>query len=696
MTPHTDTLLFELGTEELPPGALASLIRSLGDQVEQGLTRAEIPYGGIRAYGAPRRLAVEVQDLARHQPERPFERRGPALAAAYDADGEPTKAALGFARSCGVEVTELDRLENNGGAWLVHRGVESGQPTADLIPGIIDQALTHLPIPKRMRWGAQTTEFVRPVHWVVLLLGETVVPARFFGVDSGRQSRGHRFHHPEPVDISHADHYADALRGAYVLVDPQERRDHIVEGVRAEGERVGGHAVMDPALLDEVNALVEWPVVLSGSFDADFLRVPPEALVSSMEGHQRYFPVRDANGALLPRFITVANLESRQPERVIAGNERVIRPRLADAAFFWDQDRARPLSERASSLRAVVFQKSLGSLQDKAERIAALARQYASRFETPIDEAVRAAQLCKADLLTEMVGEFPDLQGVMGRYYALEDGESPAVATALDEVYQPRHAGDAVAGTPLGRLLAVMDRADTLTGIFAIGRAPSGAKDPFALRRAAVGLLRSLIEGEHAINVHQLFSEAAAQQPEGINAAAQVEPLVEFCLERLRAIYQDAGFGAELFEAVRSVLSPTDFEPLDFDRRLRACQDFAKLPAAGSLAGANKRIRNILRRAEDWTPAEVDVHRLEDEAERSLHDALEARAGEVQQRIEGGEYSAALALLAELRGPVDRFFDEVMVMTDDPALRANRLALLHRLQGLFLAIADVSALPESA
>jgi len=495
MTQHTDTLLFELGMEELPPGALSSLTRSLGDQVEQGLTRAEIPYGGIRAYGAPRRLAVEVRDLARHQPDRPFERRGPALAAAYDADGEPTRAALGFARSCGVEVAELDRLENDSGAWLVHRGVESGKPTADLIPGIIDQALTQLPIPKRMRWGAQTTEFVRPVHWVVLLLGETVVPARFFGVDSGRQSRGHRFHHPEPVEISHADHYADVLRGAYVLVDLQERRDHIVEGVRAEGERVGGHAVMDPALVDEVNALVEWPVVLSGTFDADFLRVPPEALVSSMEGHQRYFPVRDVNGALLPRFITVANLESREPQRVIAGNERVIRPRLADAAFFWDQDRARPLGERESGLRSVVFQKSLGSLQDKAERVAALAGEYASRFETSTDDAVKAARLCKADLLTEMVGEFPDLQGVMGRYYALEDGESPAVATALDEVYQPRHAGDAVAGTPLGRLLAVMDRADTLIGIFAIGKAPSGAKDPFALRRAAVGLLRSLDRG---------------------------------------------------------------------------------------------------------------------------------------------------------------------------------------------------------
>ncbi|MDR9413856.1 MAG: glycine--tRNA ligase subunit beta [Spiribacter sp.] len=695
MSQAAETLLFELGMEELPPGALASLSDALTNNLLAGLEKAGIPHGKATGLGAPRRLAVRIADVAVQQPDRPFEKRGPAINVAFDESGAPTQAAEGFARSCGVDVAALAQLETAEGAWLVHRGVETGQSTAELLPGIIEQALTGLPVPKRMRWGSQSAEFVRPVHWVVLLLGDAVVPATFFGVDSSRQSRGHRFHHPDPVEIARADDYEASLRAAYVAVEMTERRDMIVEGVRAEGERLGGHAVMETGLIDEVNALVEWPVVLSGSFDADFLRVPPEALVSSMQEHQRYFPVRDADGKLLPRFITVANIESRDPQRVIAGNERVIRPRLADAAFFWDQDRARPLAERQEGLRAVVFQKSLGSVQDKAQRVAQLASRFATQMGTTPALGERAAALSKADLLTEMVGEFPDLQGVMGRYYAHEDGEAEAVADALEEIYWPRQAGDAIAATPLGQLMAVVDRADTLVGIFAIGKAPTGAKDPFALRRAAVGLLRTLIEGEHAINLHALFSEAAAAQPPGLNAAEQVPALTAFCLERLRAIYLEAGFAAELFEAVRSVLDVNDFEPLDFDRRIHACKDFSQLPAAGSLAGANKRIRNILRRAEALPEAVVDANRLNDTAEHELYEAIEARQGDVQRRIEGGEYSQALAQLAELKAPVDRFFDEVMVMSDDPALQANRLALLQRLQGLFLAIADVSALPES-
>jgi len=695
MSQTGETLLFELGMEELPPGALAALSEALTAHVVAGLDKAGIPHGKATALGAPRRLAVRIADVARQQPDRTFEKRGPALNVALDDSGAPTRAAEGFARSCGVEVAALERLETSDGAWLVHRGVETGQSTAELLPDIIDHALAGLPVPKRMRWGSQTAEFVRPVHWVVLLLGRDVVPATFFGVTSSRDSRGHRFHHPEPVEIAQADDYENQLRAAYVAVDMTERRDRIIEGVRAEGERLGGHAVMETALVDEVNALVEWPVVLSGSFDADFLRVPPEALVSSMQEHQRYFPVRDTDGKLLARFITVANIESRAPERVIAGNERVIRPRLADAAFFWDQDRARTLADRQAGLRAVVFQKSLGSVQDKAERVARLAASFASRLGTTPALGERAATLSKTDLLTEMVGEFPDLQGVMGRYYAREDGETEAVAEALEEIYRPRQAGDAIASSPLGQLLAVVDRADTLAGIFAIGKAPTGAKDPFALRRAAVGLLRTLIEGQHAIPLHALFTEAAAAQPAELNAAEQVPALTDFCLERLRAIYLEAGFGAELFEAVRSVLNVTDFEPLDFDRRIHACRDFSQLSAAGSLAGANKRIRNILRRADTLPEAAVDAGRLSDPAERALFEAMEARQGAVQRHIEGGEYSQALTRLAELKAPVDQFFDEVMVMTDDPAQQANRLALLQRLQGLFLAIADVSALPES-
>lgn len=696
MSGATATLLFELGMEELPPGALDTLSDRLAEALADGLDRAGVSHGEVRALGAPRRLAVQIEAVARRQPDRDFERRGPARAVAFDETGAPTRAAEGFARSCGVDVDQLETIETDEGAWLVHRGTETGRDTDALLPALIDHALTQLPIPKRMRWGDQSSEFVRPVHWVVLMLDQAVVPTEVFGVASGRDSRGHRFHHPGPVSLADAGDYTAAMRAAHVLVDRTDRRDHILEGVRAEGEAIGGHAVIDTELLDEVNALVEWPSVLSGSFDEAFLRVPPEALISSMQGHQRYFPVRDADGHLLPRFITVANIDSRDRARVIAGNERVIRPRLADAAFFWDQDRARSLESRLPALEQVVFQKQLGSIAEKSARVAALAARYAERFETDAHQAQRAARLAKADLLTEMVDEFPELQGVMGRYYAREDGEATAVAAALDEIYQPRFAADAVAASPLGRLLAVAERADTLVGIFAIGKAPTGAKDPFALRRAAVGLLRSLIEGEHAIDLAALFQAAAAQQPAALAAAEQVEPLVEFCLERLRGVYQEAGYGAELFEAVRSVRAPGTLTPLDFDRRLRACHDFARLPAAGSLASANKRIRNILRKAGSEIPATVDKTRLDELAEQALESALGSRAPAVEALIQRGAYSEALAQLAELREPVDRFFDQVMVMSEDPAIQANRLALLQRLQDQFLAVADVSALPESA
>ncbi len=694
MSDSTAPLLFELGTEELPPGALTSLSHALTEGIIAGLDKAGIAHGDSTTLAAPRRLAVRIADVAFTQPNREFERRGPALDKAFDANGNPTAAASGFARSCGVEVSELTQLDTDQGRWLAHRGTEIGQPTSALIEGIIQQALNQLPIPKRMRWGSRTVDFVRPVHWIVLLMGDEVIPARFFDLASDRLSYGHRFHHPEPMVIDHPMHYEGALRDAYVLVNPTDRRDHIEQGVRAEGEQLGGHAVIDSDLLDEVNALVEWPVVLSGSFDKSFLRVPPEALISSMQEHQRYFPVRDAEGRLLPQFITVANIASRDPAQVSAGNERVIRPRLADAAFFWDQDRAQTLTDRATGLEHVVFQKSLGSLADKSARVAQIASTYAERFNTDSDLAERAGRLAKADLITEMVGEFPDLQGLMGRYYALEEGQPEAVAIALDEVYRPRFAGDHIANTALGQLLAVAERADTLVGIFAIGKAPTGAKDPFALRRAAVGLLRTLIEGGHAIALQPLFEHAATQQPSAVNAHESIEPLVTFCLERLRGLYHEAGFAAELFEAVRSVLNPADIEPLDFDRRLRACHDFSLLPAAGRLAAANKRIRNLLRKANSSEQTSVASEALIEPAEKGLFKAIEAQKGSVLTLIEGGQYSEALAQLADLADPVDAFFDDVMVMSDNAQLQSNRLALLDQLQQLFLAIADVSALPE--
>ena len=694
MSQATASLLFELGTEELPPGALDSLSDALASGIVDGLDQAGIGHGRVRALGAPRRLAVHIEGVAITQPDRAFERRGPAVAVAFDEHNNPTKAAEGFARSNQVSVEALERLETSEGAWLVYRGVDTGQATADLLPAIIQRALDALPIPKRMRWGDQSTEFVRPVHWVVALMDDAVVPMEIFGVASDRQSRGHRFHHPDPVVIARADDYEQALYRAHVVVDRHERREQIREAVRGEGERLGGRAVMDDDLLDEVTALVEWPVVLSGSFDETFLRVPPEALISSMQGHQRYFPVRDADGQLLARFITIANIESRDPARVIAGNERVIRPRLADAAFFWDLDRKKPLSDRLDGLEQVIFQKSLGSLADKSRRVAGIARAYAERFDTDPDTAAHAATLSRADLLTEMVGEFPELQGVMGRYYAREQNESPLVADALDEIYRPRFSGDAIAGSPLGQLLAVAERADTLMGIFAIGKAPTGAKDPFALRRAAVGLIRTLIEGQHAINLAGLLGEAAAWQPETLDAEGHVDEVVGFCLDRMRAMALEADYAPELFEAVRSALAPTDIEPLDFQRRLEACKAFASLSAAGSLAAANKRIRNILRKAGNTGDAPVDPALLREPAERDLHEAVQSHAGPVQDLIERSAYTEALAHLAELRAPVDRFFDDVMVMADDDSVRHNRLALLGALQSLFLAIADVSALPE--
>ncbi len=698
MSANTATLLFELGMEELPPGALKQLQSGLTQHIEEGLTRAGIQHGSMTGFAAPRRLAVQVDDVALQQPDRTFERRGPALANAFDSSGQATQAAEGFARACGVNVDALETLKTEQGEWLVHRGVEPGQTSAGLLPDIIEQALTQLPIPKRMRWGSETIEFVRPVHWVVLMLDDQVVPATFFGVNAGQHSEGHRFHHPKPIQVKTAKRYAEQLHAGHVVVDFAKRRSMIEEQVIAAGQRLGGQAIIDAELLDEVAALVEWPVALVGSFDADFLRVPAEALISSMQGHQRYFPVRDNQGQLLPHFITIANLDSRDPKQVIAGNERVIRPRLADAAFFWDQDRKQPLADRLDGLNQVVFQKSLGSLADKSERVAKHAEALAGAFDVKPEDAARAGILASADLVTEMVGEFPELQGIMGRYYALESGENPAVAAALDEGYQPRFSGDAIAPSAMGQLLAIAGRIDTLTGIFAIGKAPTGAKDPFALRRATLGLLRTLIEAEHDIDLTQQFRESAARQPASVDASEQIPALVAFCIERLKAFYQDQGIAPELFEAVRRVIDANAFSPLDFDRRIRACQAFARLPAAASLASANKRIRNLLRKAQvddaqtETTP--INPALFENTAESDLLTALEARETQLSGFIKTAAYAEALELLAELKTPVDAYFEAVMVMADNPALQNNRLAVLKRLQHAFLAIADVSVLTE--
>ncbi len=683
-------LLIEIGTEELPPRALARLSDALTTGITEGLGKARLETGPARAYAAPRRLAVLVEQVPLAQADREELRRGPAVAAAFDTDGKPTQAALGFARSCGVEVGDLERLETDKGTWLAYRKLARGAATRQLLPEIVDNALARLPIPKRMRWGAGSVEFVRPVHWVVLLFGDEVVDSEVLGVRAGRETRGHRFHHPAPLYIGEPAAYAPLLETeGHVLADREARREAIRGQVLALAAELGGQAVIDGDLLDEVTALVEWPVALSGSFDRDFLEVPQEALISAMQDHQKYFPVVDADGRLLPHFITVANIESRDPDQVRAGNERVIRPRLADARFFWDQDRKQKLETRCAKLADMVFQQELGTLADKQQRVAAVAATIAERIGADAAQARRAAQLAKCDLLTQMVYEFPELQGIMGRYYALHDGEPAEVAAALEEQYRPRFAGDAIPQTATGQALAVADRLDTLVGIFAIGQAPSGDKDPFALRRAALGVVRILIEGERDLDLLDLLDGAARQFPAGLDATAAVEPVFGFVTDRLRAYYQEQGIPLDVFEAVRD-RRPT--RPLDFDRRVRAVDAFRKLPEAERLAAANKRIGNILRKAEQEIPAEIDPAGLVEPEEKALAERLAALAQAVEPRLEAGDYAPALQRLAGLREPVDAFFDAVMVMAEDARLRANRLALLKRLQDLFLRVADLSRL----
>ncbi|MCC5858880.1 MAG: glycine--tRNA ligase subunit beta [Ectothiorhodospiraceae bacterium] len=698
----TRDLLVELGTEELPPIALRGLMDAFAHNLVQGLEKAGLAFSRHHAYASPRRLAVQVEGLQERQADEPLVRRGPALSAAYDTDGRMTKAGEGFARSCGVSPEALETLETEKGAWLVYRGVRKGKATVELLPELVDQALTRLPIPKRMRWGAGDAAFVRPVHWLVLLFGDQVVPARILGVESGRETRGHRFHAPEPLSIDSPGDYPDLLRDkGRVVVDFQERRALVHDGARKAALAMNGEAVLDEDLLDEVTALVEWPVPVVGSFDERFLEVPPEALISSMQGHQKYFPVRDANGRLMPRFITMANLESRDPQQVAHGNERVIRPRLADAAFFWEQDRRRPLAERVEGLKDIVFQRRLGTLYDQALRVASLARHLAEPFGVTPAVAEKAAMLARCDLLTEMVAEFPELQGIMGRYYAQHDGLGDGIPAALDEFYQPRFAGDRVASSPLGQLLAIASRADTLVGIFAIGQSPTGDKDPFGLRRSALGLLRTLIERERSLSLKALLELAAEHQPDDVNARTQVEPVLDFCMERLRGYYLDQGYAPELFEAVRAVRvsvednppRPID-DPLDFHRRLLACAGFQRLDAAASLAAANKRVINILRKA-DERPGQPEPGLFQCQEERTLYDTVQPLAIEVTALAERGDYAQALERLAGARSAVDAFFDQVMVMAEDKRIRNNRLALLQQLATLFSSVADISQLPAA-
>ena len=691
-----DDFLLEIGTEELPPKALRRLSEALAAALAGGLDKAGLRYEAIVPYASPRRLALLVRSMDTVKPGGVQERRGPALAAAFDENGAPTPAAQGFARSCGVTVEALETLQNEKGAWLVYRSSQPDQPAAALLPALVGDALAALPIPRRMRWGTLEESFVRPVHWLVMLLGDQVVPAAFFGLEAGRETRGHRFHHPAPLYIADPAAYAPLLESeGRVIADFAARREAIRAQVKAAAVEAGGTAVIDEALLEEVTGMVEWPMALVGSFDERFLEVPPEALISAMKGHQKYFHMVDEGGRLLPRFVTVSNIDSREPGVVRAGNERVIRPRLADADFFWTQDRRHSLASRIPGLDQVVFQEKLGSLRDKCERLVPLAVRIAETLGGNSAWAERAAMLAKCDLLSDMVGEFPELQGIMGRYYARHDGEPEEVAEALDEQYLPRFAGDRLPATPTGQALAVADRLDTLTGIFGIGLLPSGDKDPFALRRAALGVLRILIERRLDLDLVPLLETAVAgyQARNGLRFDnTLVEQVFDFMMERLRAYYQEQGIATDVFEAV---LARRPGRPLDFDARLQAVEAFRRLPEAESLAVANKRISNILRKAADPIPDSVEAALLQEETERDLAAALARLEAEVRPLLARQDYSAALQRLAALREPVDRFFDEVMVMTEDPALRGNRLALLDKLRRLFLQVADLSCLQHA-
>lgn len=693
------TLLIEIGTEELPIKALPGLAQALYDGVVAGLHKRginvadEVGTRVARALYTPRRLAVWLPAVASEQPLSEEPVLGPAVSIGRDADGNPTPALLGFAKKANVDVSELVEIEHNQGPRYGFMRRVGGVSTASLLPDILAEAVKAMPIPKPMRWGDNTHGFARPVHWLVMLLDDAVVDADLFGLRADRMSRGHRFHHDKSVWVGHAGDYVEIMRSAKVLVDPDERR----EAIRSQVERLAGGldgvARIEPGNLDEVNCLVEWPRAIACNFDEAFLDVPPEALVRTMEANQKFFPVLDAEGGLTRHFIGVANIESRDESEVARGYERVIRPRFADAKFFFDTDARQGLEAMNAGLSAVTYQQKLGTLADKVARVSALAESIAGQVGVDPALAQRAAGLAKADLQSLLVGEFPELQGIAGRHYALVGGESAELAAALDEVYMPRFAGDDIAPSPLGRVLAVAERLDTLAGGFAAGLRPTGNKDPFALRRNALGLARTLIEGDMALELQPLIDHAVSLLPIAPSADDKTETialdLYDFIFDRLRGYYAERGVPAEQFEAVLAV-RPVSLQ--DFDARLVAIAEFARLPEAEALAAANKRIRNILRKAEEDIPDKVSRSRLQDEAEIALAESVEAAIRETDSALAGRDYVAVLKRLAWVRQPVDRFFDEVMVMAEDPALRENRLALLKRLADRFAAVAAVEQL----
>ena len=685
----TQNFLVEIGTEELPPKALKTLATSFADNVEAELNQAGLTFDKIEWFAAPRRLAVKVLNLATQQPSKEIEKRGPAVSAAFDAEGKPTKAAEGWARGCGITIDQAERIATDKGEWLVHRAKIEGQPTKNLLNGIVSNALAKLPIPKPMRWADKTVQFIRPVHTVTMLLGDEVIEGEILGVASARTIRGHRFLGEKEFEIQHADQYPQLLRekGA-VVADFNERKAEILAKSQAKATALGGVADIEESLLEEVTSLVEYPNVLAAKFEERFLAVPAEALVYTMKGDQKYFPIYDKDGKLLPHFIFVSNINPEDPTAIIEGNEKVVRPRLTDAEFFFKTDLKQKLVDRLPRLETVLFQQQLGTLKDKTDRIEQLAGEIAKQIGADEAKAKRAGLLSKCDLMTNMVFEFTDTQGVMGMHYARHDGEDEEVAVALNEQYMPRFAGDELPKSLVASAVALADKFDTLTGIFGIGQAPRGSADPFALRRAALGALRIIVEKNLPLDLEDLVKKSAALFGDKLTNQNVVADVVDFMLGRFRAWYQDEGIAVDVIQAV---LARRPTRPADFDARVRAVSHFRTLDSAEALAAANKRVSNILAKA-DAAIGEINLTACVEPAEKALAEAVLALRTEVQPLIAKGDYTAVLDKLANLRAPVDSFFDNVMVNAEDPALRQNRLAILNTLQGLFLQVADISVL----
>ncbi|WP_428240651.1 glycine--tRNA ligase subunit beta [Gynuella sp.] len=688
---HTDFLI-ELGTEELPPKALKGLADAFVDIFTEQLASANLKHGEVHGYAAPRRLAIWIESLQQAQADETFERRGPAIQAAFDANGKPTKAAQGFAASCGVTVDQLEQLKTDKGSWLVFKGIKKGVTAETLLPDILATTVDKLPIPRRMRWGASRVEFVRPVQWLVMLLGKKVVQCELLGVSSGNTSRGHRFHAPDPLEITSPRQYADILeKQGKVIADFDRRRRIIAEQAQLVAQKQNLQVMIEDDLLDEVTALNEWPVALLGRFEERFLDVPAEALISSMAEHQKYFYTTDSQGEIQPYFVFIANLESKDSAQVIAGNEKVIRPRLSDAAFFWETDKKTPLAERITRLDTVLFQKELGSIGDKCRRLQKSTVMIAELLGSDQSLAVRAAQLAKADLVTDMVFEFTELQGIAGSYYALHDGEHEEVAAAMKEQYLPAGAGDQLPVTATGTALALADRLDNLSGLFGIGQPPSGTKDPFALRRAALGVLRILVEKDLDLDLVVLLNIALQQHSFSEDQKQSTrQQVLDYLLDRFTAWYGDQGINNVIVQAVRFNNIST---PVDFDRRVKAVAHFSQNEAAEALVAANKRVSNLLSKsAEGAVSQQVDQSLLSESAEVALYEKIIGIRKVVEPLFVKGLYTEVLAELAGLRETVDAFFDQVMVMADDMAVRNNRLALLAQLRALFLEVADISVL----